>query len=244
MKPRIMIVEDDPTLRRVLGDSFLFEGFEVDSAPDAKSALAGVRCVPPDLILLDVMLPDRDGFDLCEALQEQTHVPIIMLTARNDTTDKVRGLVSGADDYLTKPFEFIELLARVRAVLRRSQPPTEPLTLGAVVIDFEARTATCGRQPLELSHREFEILRLLSAHPGRVVSRAEALARIWSYSDAPITRLVDQAMARLRRKIEPDPHHPQYIQSVHGEGYYLRLPKPAEAPSHKPPPISRRDSHH
>ncbi|MGE0450110.1 MAG: response regulator transcription factor [Vicinamibacterales bacterium] len=225
MKPRIVIVEDDSTLRRVLTDSFVFEGFEVESLSCARDVFRCLQSTLPDLILLDVMLPDRSGFDVCRTLQDDFHVPIILVTARGATIDKVRGFASGADDYLTKPFEFEELLARVRAVLRRTQPSQEPLILGDVVIDLNERSATRDGQRIHLNHREFEILRLLSARTGGVVSRSEALMRIWGYSDAAVTRLVDQAITRLRRKIEPDPRRPQFIQSVHGEGYCLRRTK-------------------
>lgn len=221
MKKRVLIVEDDASLARVLRDNLTFEGFEVEWAGDGHRAVDAARAFSPDLVILDLMLPGRDGFDLCGLLRQGGAVPIIMLTARSQKADKLKGLALGADDYVTKPFDIEELMARVHAVLRRSGPPVVQMALGDVVADFQRLTVTRGGEDLHLTHREFEILRYLAERQGRVVSRGELLREIWGYPDAPSTRSVDNAVARLRKKIEPDPGRPRYIHTVHGDGYLL-----------------------
>ncbi len=167
------------------------------------------------------MLPGMGGFDLCSVLRQGGHTPIIILTARGQKADKVRGLNLGADDYVTKPFDLEEFLARVRAVLRRARPLVEELALGPVTIDFRARRATKDSRPLHLTYREFELLQYLAERQKHAVYRDELLREIWGYANAPTTRSVDHAIARLRKKIEPDPHHPTFIHTVHGDGYCL-----------------------
>jgi two-component system, OmpR family, response regulator VicR len=221
MKTRILVVEDDAALARVLRDNLSIEGFHVHWARDAHSAIEASKEFAPDLVVLDVMLPDGDGFELCRYLQQGGRTPVIMLTARSQKADKLRGLALGADDYVTKPFDLEELLARVKVVLRRSRPSIEQLTLGALTIDFQALRATQGQEQIHLSYREFDVLRYLAERQGRVVSRNELLSQIWSYADMPITRSVDHAIARLRKKIEPDPRRPRFIHTVHGDGYCL-----------------------
>ena len=221
MATRILLVEDDAALARVLRDNFTIEGFEVEWVSDGNVAVTVARKFAPDLVLLDVMLPGRDGFDLCGLLREGGRVPIILLTARGQKTDKLKGLNLGADDYVTKPFELEELLARVRAVLRRTSPASEYLTLGTLVVDFQHLSVRDGTRVLHLTHREFALLRYLAERPGRVVSRLELLRHVWGYPDAPHTRSVDHAVARLRKKIEPDVDHPRFIHTVHGDGYCL-----------------------
>jgi two-component system response regulator VicR len=221
MKKRILVIEDDAALCRVLCDNLLFEGFDVQSVGDGNLALGRARDFAPDLVILDIMLPGRDGFELFGLLRQGGATPIIMLTARSEKVDKLRGLHLGADDYVTKPFDLEELLARVHAVLRRSSPAVERLALGTATIDFRARTVTRAGQDLHLTHREFELLRYLAEHQSRVVHRAELLREIWGYPDAPMTRSVDHAIGRLRKKIEPDPGHPRFIHTVHGDGYTL-----------------------
>lgn len=221
MKKRILIVEDDAALARVLRDNLVFEGFDVERVADGHLAVNVARSFAPDLIILDIMLPGRDGFDLCRLLRRGGSVPIIMLTARSQKADKLKGLALGADDYVTKPFDIEELMARVHAVLRRSGPSITQVTLGAVTVDFERLTAIHGHNELHLTHREFELLRYLAVRPGRVVSRQELLREIWGYPDTPNTRSVDHAVARLRKKIEPDPGHPRFIHTVHGDGYMM-----------------------
>jgi DNA-binding response OmpR family regulator len=221
MKTRILVVEDDAALSRVLRDNLTYEGFQVECAADAREASARSKHFTPDLVVLDIMLPDGNGFDLCGHLRQGGRTPIIMLTARSQKADKLRGLELGADDYVTKPFDLEELLARIKVVLRRARPSVERLALGGVVVDFRALRATQAGRPLHLSYREFDVLRYLAERQGRVVSRAELLSQIWSYADSPLTRSVDHAIARLRKKIEPDPHRPRFIHTVHGDGYCL-----------------------
>ena len=230
MKKRVLLVEDDPVLTRVLRDNLTFEGFDVTSVADGLQAQAIEKELSPDLVLLDVNLPGRSGFELCELWRRQSQVPIILLTAMGQKGDKIRGLRLGADDYVTKPFDLEELLARIHAVLRRTRSLAHRLTLGDVVIDLTARTATRGDEELDLTHRDFEILGYLAARPHTIVSRHELLRAVWGYPDAAATRAVDHAIARLRKKIEEKPHKPRYIHTVHGDGYYL-APDGATAPS-------------
>jgi DNA-binding response OmpR family regulator len=221
MKTRILVVEDDAALARVLRDNLSIEGFLVEWAADAHRAIEALKEFAPDLVVLDVTLPDGDGFELCRYLQQGGRTPVVMLTARSQKADKLRGLALGADDYVTKPFDLEELLARIKVVLRRARPAIQQLTLGAVTIDFHALRATQGADDIHLSYREFDVLRYLAERQGRVVSRNELLTQIWSYADMPITRSVDHAIARLRKKIEPDPRRPRFIHTVHGDGYCL-----------------------
>ncbi|MBS1819428.1 MAG: response regulator transcription factor [Acidobacteria bacterium] len=221
MKKRVLVVEDDPVLTRVLRDNLTFEGFEVESVSDGSHAQSVARDFGPDLVLLDVNLPGQSGFDLCQAWRERSQVPIILLTAMGQKSDKVRGLQLGADDYVTKPFELEELLARIHAVLRRARPFTTKLVLGDVTVDFGARTAVRGTTELELTHRDFEILQYLAARPHTIVSRDELLRAVWGYHETVATRAVDHAIGRLRKKIEEKPHKPRFIHTVHGDGYYL-----------------------
>jgi DNA-binding response OmpR family regulator len=221
MKQRVLVVEDDPVLTRVLSDNLMFEGFEVRTVSDGHLALGVAREFSPDLILLDINLPGRSGLELCEVWRRGSRIPIIVLTAKGQKSDKVRGLTLGADDYVTKPFDLEELLARIHAVLRRSRPEVERLVLGMVVIDFARLEAWHGMQPIELTHREFELLRYLAKRPNSIVRRDELLRVIWGYPDTANTRAVDHAIARLRKKIEETPHEPRFIHTVHGDGYYL-----------------------
>ena len=221
MKKRVLVVEDEPVLTRVLRDNLTFEGFDVESVADGGDALAVARQFTPDLVLLDVNLPNQSGFALCEAWRQKSQVPIILLTAMGQKADKIRGLQLGADDYVTKPFELEELLARIHAVLRRSRTFDSRLVLGDVVVDFSARTALHGALELDLTHRDFEILQYLAARPHTIVSRDELLRAVWGYPDSAATRAVDHAIARLRKKIEEKPHRPRFIHTVHGDGYYL-----------------------
>ncbi len=219
---RILVVEDDQLLAKVVCDNLALDGFDVRRAANAHAAVSFLREFPPDLILLDVMLPDRSGFDVFETLHQGGRTPIIFLTARGETADKLRGLRLGADDYVLKPFDLAELLARVRAVLRRARGSVDRLVLGDIVIDFTTRTAIRGTEPLHLTHREFELLRFLAARAGRVVYRGELLRDVWGYpDDSASTRSVDHAIGRLRRKIEPQSDQPRFIHTVHGDGYSL-----------------------
>jgi DNA-binding response OmpR family regulator len=221
MNDRILIIEDDAALARVLSDNLKFEGFDVSWLPDGSAVVDMLRTVTPDLVLLDLMLPGLNGFELFGVLRQRRRIPIIVLTARGQKPDKLRGLNLGADDYVTKPFDLEELLARIRAVLRRARPSAEGLTLGAVTIDFRSMLAWRGEHPIHLTHREFELLRYLATRQPSVVHRNELLREIWGYRDAPFTRSVDHAIARLRKKVEADAHHPRFIHTVHGDGYCL-----------------------
>lgn len=221
MKPRILLVEDDRALARVLRDNLSAVGFEVEWANDGNAGLTKVRTFAPDLIVLDVMLPDTNGFDLLGLLRRGNRIPIVMLTARGLKADRLQGLNLGADDYVTKPFDLEEFLARVNAVLRRTRPSREQMALGDTIIDFHARTVTRDGTDIHLTDQEFELLKYLADRQDRVVYRDELLARVWGYPEAPHTRSVDHAIARLRKKLEPDPHHPRFIHTGRGDGYRL-----------------------
>jgi two-component system response regulator VicR len=226
-KKRIFVVEDDRNLARVLLDNLTFEGYHVCCLPDGDAAIAALRSTPPDLILLDVMLPGRDGFAWCAQLRQGGRTPIIMLTARTQKADKLKGLDLGADDYITKPFDLDELMARIRAVLRRrGRTSVEQLKLGRVTVDFRTLRADQESHDLHLTHREFELLLYLAERRDRVVHRDELLREVWGYLAEPTTRSVDLAVARLRKKIEDDPHRPRYIVTVHGDGYCLNADEP------------------
>jgi two-component system, OmpR family, response regulator VicR len=226
MKKRILIVEDDAALARVLADNLTFSGFEVETVDDGAEVVQRMRAFAPDLVLLDVMLPGADGFELCGLVRQGGRTPVIMLTARDQKRDKLRGLELGADDYVTKPFDFEELQARIRAVLRRARQMVVRITLGETAIDFRAFKAMRGRRELRLSRREFDLLSYLAEREGSVVPRSELLREVWGFPDEPSTRAVDYAIRRLRRKIERDPHNPQHIHTVHGDGYCLTSSSP------------------
>lgn len=231
MKKRILLVEDDAALARILRDNLNFDGFDTDWVADGHLAVDRMREFAPDLVLLDVMLPGRDGFELCSMLRQGGRTPIIMLTARGQKGDKLKGLNLGADDYVTKPFDLEELLARVHAVLRRTRPGLDRLVLGPVEVDFRARAAHRGAELIHLTAREFTLLEYLAERQERVVFRNELLREVWGYPDAPTTRSVDHAIARLRKKIEVDPHAPRFIHTVHGDGYCLTPDDRGQAPS-------------
>jgi two-component system, OmpR family, response regulator VicR len=224
MAKRILVVEDDPVLSRVLRDNLVMEGFDVESAANADDAIARRKACAIDLILLDLMLPGVSGFDLGTALREHGDTPIIILSARGQKADKLRGLTMGADDYVTKPFDMEELIARIHNVLRRRSPLVESITLGEVSVDFRARRAHGAHGEVHLTHREFEILRLLAERRERIVHRDELLREVWGFLGPSATRSVDQAVARLRKKIEPDTHTPRFVLTVHGDGYMLAIP--------------------
>jgi two-component system response regulator VicR len=229
MKKRVLIVEDDTNLSALLRENLLFEGFEVDCVADGDLALSRAKAFMPDLVVLDVMLPNRNGFELCGSLRRNGRTPILIVSARSQKADKLRGLNLGADDYITKPFDLDEFLARVNAVLRRSRPSADDLVLGAIRIDFISHTAKRGESDIHLTHREFELLKYLAERPGRVVGREELLKELWEYPDAALTRSVDHAIARLRRKVEADPQQPRFIHTAVGFGYSL-TPDDSPAP--------------
>jgi len=221
MKKRILVAEDDTALARVLRDNLQFEGYDVECVADGRLVQARAKEFAPDLVVLDIMLPGVNGFDLCVALRQPHRLPILILSARGHKADKLRGLSLGADDYLTKPFDLEELLARVKAVLRRTRPTSDTLQIGSVTVDFVLATTRNGSTELHLTHREYELLKYLSERQGVAVHRDELLREIWGFMESPFTRAVDNAIGRLRKKLEADPHRPNYIHTVHGDGYML-----------------------
>ncbi len=225
MSKRILLVEDDSAIARLISDNLRFDGFSVEWCDDGKNAVAAAARFAPDLVLLDLMLPGGpDGLQLCRTLtQSAERTPVIIITARGEKEDRVRGLTLGADDYVVKPFALDELLARIHVVLRRTKPRIEQLTLGRTVIDFTRLRASRDNREIAMTDREFEILRHLAERAGSVVSRDELLRLVWGYADAPLTRTVDSFIFRLRHKIEPDPRHPRYIRKAYGDGYRLTI---------------------
>lgn len=222
MKTRVLIVEDDKSIARLLRDNLEYEGFEVDWAATGQEALDKAQTYAPDLVLLDLMLPPGvDSYELCRTFSDVQGKAVIIITARGQKDERIRGLRLGADDYIVKPFALDELLARIHAVLRRTSPRPDVLRLGDAEIDFRRLRATRAGEELTLTDREFEILRYLAGRVGRLVTRDELLQLVWGYKEAPVTRAVDSFIFRLRRKIEPDPHHPRYIRTAHGGGYRL-----------------------
>jgi len=220
---KILIVEDEPDMVLGLKDNFEFEGYEVLTATDGQAGLERARSVKPDLIVLDVMLPKLSGLEVCKTLRGEGYEgPILMLTARGQEIDKVVGLELGADDYVTKPFSIRELLARVRAVLRRTEGKAKRLVRYAfadVELDFEAYKAVKSGESLELSPREFELLRYLIERKGETVTRDQLLEDVWGYESYPSTRTVDNHILKLRQKLEKDPSSPVHFRTVHGMGY-------------------------
>ncbi len=219
---RILIVEDDPAMSVALRDGFEFEKYSVDMANDGEDGLRLATRGDHDLIVLDVMLPKKSGLDVCKELRKNgSKTPVIMLTARGQEIDKIVGLKLGADDYVTKPFSFMELLARVEAVLRRVQRTStgDEYTFGAVSLDFRTYQAAKNGTPLELTPREFRILRYFIDHTEEVVSREALLNHVWGYDSSAFTRTVDTHMARLRQKVEQVPSEPRHLLTVHRVGY-------------------------
>ena len=224
LAPRVLLVEDEAGLRLTLSDRLTSEGYAVETAGDGEIGLARASSGAYDLIVLDVMLPRMNGFDLCrEVRQRGVTTPILMLTARGQVVDKVVGLKLGADDYLTKPFETIELMARLEALLRRrpssATPGGDRYRFGDVVVDFRSMEVTRAGEPVDLSAREFKLLRHFIAHRGATLSRDDLLADVWGYDEMPLTRTVDVHVAGLRQKIESNPKSPEFILTVHGLGY-------------------------
>jgi two-component system alkaline phosphatase synthesis response regulator PhoP len=222
--PRLLLVEDEAGLRLTLTDRLGSEGYRVETASDGEAGLAQASSGGYDLIVLDVMLPRMSGFDVCrEVRQRGVTTPILMLTARGQVVDKVVGLKLGADDYLTKPFETIELTARLEALLRRApagaQPGGHTYRFGDVVVDFRSMEVMRAGAAVDLSAREFKLLRHFIAHRGATLSRDSLLAEVWGYDEMPLTRTVDVHVAGLRQKVEANPKLPEYILTVHGLGY-------------------------
>lgn len=221
---RILIVEDDEGIARVLADNLRIDGFNVQWARTPHEALVKSQSFRPDLVLLDIMLAgEPNGFEICRVLRQGGRCGVIIVSARSQREDKLRGLGAGADDYVTKPFDMEELAARINAVLRRTVLVVSRIRLGDIEVDFEAHTARRGSTPVHLTHREFEILRYLAERQDRVVHRDELLREVWEIVDGSTTRAVDFSVARLRRKIEPNPPEPRFLRTVHGGGYSLTV---------------------
>lgn len=224
---RILIIEDEPAMQMGLKDNLELEGYTVDTAGDGEAGLQKLKTNQYNLALLDVMLPKLSGFDVCKnARAAGVTTPIVLLTARGEEIDKILGLELGADDYITKPFSVRELLARVKAILRRAQtlPSKENTTqIGRVKIDFTAFYAEQDQVEIKLSHKEFEILAFLFTNKNAVVSRYDLLEKVWGYEEQPTTRTVDNFIVRLRQKIEVNPNQPKIIITVHGTGYKMVL---------------------
>ena len=221
---RILFVEDEPGLVMTLTDRLVKEGYGVESAQDGESGLTKASSEPFDLIVLDVMLPRKDGFEICRALRARgVTTPVIMLTARGQLVDKVVGLKLGADDYVTKPFEMIELIARIEAHIRRSEKSSSASSdvyqFGDMRVDFRKAETYRGGEPVELSAQEFKLLRYFIENKGTVLSRQRLLDEVWGYNAMPSTRTVDVHVAWLRQKLEANARRPQYILTVHGMGY-------------------------
>jgi two-component system response regulator MtrA len=221
MDERVLLVEDDASIREVAKLGLEQSGFRVTTAPDGRQGLLHFRQSPFDLVILDVMLPELDGYEVCRQIRAESRVPIIMLSAKSDTVDVVVGLELGADDYVTKPFEMAELVARSRAAVRRSTTePEEPvLARGGLEIDPGAFLVRRGGEELNLTATEFKLLLELARRPGQVFTRELLLQRVWNYDYLGDSRLVDVAVQRLRAKVEDDPKEPQMIKTVRGVGY-------------------------
>jgi DNA-binding response OmpR family regulator len=222
---KILIVEDEPSMSQGLKDNLEFEGYIVDIANNGKEGLKQILSTPYDLIVMDVMMPELSGFDVCRKVREKgIETPIILLTAKSEEIDKVVGLELGADDYITKPFGLRELLARIKAVLRRKSAPAKDHgvhQLGRLTVNFNAFTAEDENGPVKMSHKEFEILKFLIEHRNNIVSRHDLLENVWGYEELPTTRTVDNFMVKLRHKVEKNPDEPKIILTVHGAGYKL-----------------------
>ena len=225
---KILIVEDEPNMRLGLKDNLEFEGYEVDFAEDGETGLKNILEGDYNLVLLDVMLPRMSGFDVCRNVRKKgNNIPIILLTAKGEEIDKVLGLELGADDYITKPFSIRELLARIKAVLRRGEDKEQSKNkndlkkIGRIEIDFSSFNAFEDGLSVQMSHKEFEILNFLWDHKNSTVSRDDLLNNVWGYDESPTTRTVDNFILKLRQKIEKDPNHPRVILTVHGIGYKL-----------------------
>lgn len=217
---RVLVVEDDPILSETLAYNLQREHMQVLLAPNAEEALRLFQQNEPNLIILDVMLPGRSGFELCRVIRQHSQVPILFLTARTAEEDKLRGFELGADDYLVKPFSMVELIARIRSLLRRTQPSRPNiLRFGELEIDLDAHTVRKAGEPIAMTPKEFALLSQLARHPNKLFTRDQLLDLVWGVDTYVSPRTVDVHIRWLRSKIEPDPNHPRYIQTVRGSGY-------------------------
>jgi two-component system, OmpR family, response regulator RegX3 len=229
----VLLVDDEESITEPLSEALTREGFDADVAGTAAGALALARETAPDLVLLDLMLPDGSGLDVCRALRQESQVPIIMVTARGDETDRVAGLELGADDYVTKPFSARGVVARIRAVLRRAETtaataagaPSPALEVGPLRIEPERRTATFAGRPLELSRKEFDLLAVLARESGKVVTREHLLEEVWETTWFGSTKTLDVHVSAVRRKLGDDPAAPRYLHTVRGVGFRLSAPE-------------------
>ena len=220
MKSRVLVVDDDPALAEMLTIVLRGEGFDTAVVSDGTRALPAVRDLRPDVVLLDLMLPGMNGIDVCRAIRTESGVPIVMLTAKTDTVDIVLGLESGADDYVVKPFKPKELIARIRARVRRTETePAEQLAIGDVTIDVPAHQVTRANEAIALTPLEFDLLVALARKPRQVFTREVLLEQVWGYRHAADTRLVNVHVQRLRAKVETDPERPEIVLTVRGVGY-------------------------
>ncbi len=223
--PRVLIVEDETKISQLIAKNLAAIGLECNTAADGIAALDLFAKVEPDLVVLDLMLPGMDGLDVCRRIRARSRVPILMLTARRDEADVVLGLELGADDYMTKPFGVRELVARVRALLRRALPEEDaPVHLGPLALDPGRRRLTIDGRPADLTTLEFDLLLFLAKHPGRVFSRDQLLEQVWGRDRVVDSRSIDSLVSRLRKKVEPDPDSPKFVQTVWGSGYRMAEP--------------------
>ena len=222
---RVLVVEDDAAILRGLKDNLEAESYEVLTATDGEVGYQLIRDAAPDLVVLDLMLPKLSGYELCKKVRDEgMTTPIVMLTARGEEADRILGLDLGADDYVTKPFSVRELMARIRALLRRTNPePTalDELRFDDVIVDFRRYEASRGNEKIKMTRKEFGTLRLLAERAGLVVTRQDLLKEVWGHGHEPTTRTIDNHVASLRAKIEKDPSHPKRLLTVHGVGYKL-----------------------
>ncbi|HMJ68322.1 MAG TPA: response regulator transcription factor [Cyclobacteriaceae bacterium] len=228
MSYSILIVEDEPNMRLGLKDNLEFEGYTVDLAEDGAEGLDKILKKTYDLIIMDVMMPRMSGLDACRKAREGgIEAPILLLTAKSEEVDKVIGLELGADDYVTKPFSLRELLARIKAILRRASLRKEPASknnetkVGRLTVNFDTYTANDNQVPVRMSHKEYAILQYLLGRKNETVSRYDLLEKVWGYEESPTTRTVDNFIVKLRQKVEADPNDPRIILTVHGTGYKL-----------------------
>jgi DNA-binding response OmpR family regulator len=222
--PSVLVIEDEPHMQFLLSENLGFEGYTVRAMGDAETALAELGRRSFDLLIVDVMLPRMNGLEFCREVRARgLRIPVIMLTARSEETDRVIGLDLGADDYVTKPFSVRELLARIRAQMRRTMEPDsrDEFAFGDIRVNTRNRLVTRRGHRLEISNREFDLLRYFLAHRGEVVSREQLLRDVWGYNQVVVTRTVDNFVAKLRCQLEPKPHDPRYLVTVHGSGYQL-----------------------
>lgn len=225
---KILVVDDDSAIRNLIYRFLTKQGYDMESAEDGKKALAAFDQFTPDLVILDVNLPDTNGYDLCKEMQARTGVFVLMLTGRTDEADKIRGFAEGADDYLTKPFSLLELEVRVGAILKRQRPVTtaeqQCLILNSLVIDPVRREVMLHNDLVPLTALEFDLLHFLASHPGRVWRRAELIQKVWDYDYVGDQRVVDVHVGQIRKKIEKDTNEPALIQTVRGVGYKFEPP--------------------